>query len=179
MQDWNVVITVNEQGFREAFAVLDEFGPVRKTDFFNVLVMRVNDVPGMLEILNKRLSQDPLVLSFLSRLIPVSATFSFQSPEEFESKAKEAILAWAPELAGKGFHVRMHRRGFRGKLSSLEAEHLLDKVLLESLERAGTPGHITFKDPDAVIAVETIAQRGGLSFWSRENLSRYPFMRID
>jgi hypothetical protein len=73
----------------------------------------------------------------------------------------------------------MRRRGFKGKLSSLEEEHFLDHILLESIEKTGTPGHITFEDPDAIIAVETIAQWAGLSLWSREDLQRYPFISLD
>ena len=118
-------------------------------------------------------------LSFLSKLIPVTATFSFQSPGEFEEKAKGIVLAWVPELEGKGFHVRMRRRGFKGKFSGLEEEHFMDKVLLDALEKTGKPGHITFEDPDAIIAVETIAQWAGLSLWSREELQKYPFIRLD
>lgn len=179
MQEWNVVVNVNEHGFKRAFEVLRDFGPVRKTDFYNVLVMKVDDIRRMLEALREKASDDPQFLYFLSRLIPVTNTFSFQSPVEFESKSKEIVLTWAPELAGKGFHVRMHRRGFKGRLSSIDEEHFLDNTLLEALKKAGTPGHITFENPDVVIAVETIAQQSGLSFWSREDLQRYPFVRLD
>jgi len=179
MQEWNVVISVNERGFKEAFKRLGGFGPIRKTGFFNLLFMRANDMHGMLETLREWISEDPGALSFLSRLIPVTNTFSFQTPTEFEEKAKEIVLAWTPELEGKGFHVRMHRRGFKGMLSGVEEEQFLDKVLLEALEKTGKPGHITFEDPDAVITVETISQWAGLSLWRREELQRYPFVRVD
>ena len=179
MQKWNVVLNVNERGFKEAFQKLGCFGLIRKTGFFNVLFIRTDDLPGMLETLRQWISEDPHALSFLSRLIPVSDTFSFQSPGEFEEKAKEIVLAWVPELQGKGFHVRMRRRGFKGKLSGLEEEQFLDKFLLEALEKTGNPGRITFEDPDAVVAVETIAKWAGLSLWSREKLQKYPFIRLD
>lgn len=179
IQEWNVVINVNEGGFKQAFKVLSEFGQIKKTGFFNVLAMKVDDVNQLLETLRKRALEDPHFLSFLSRLMPVTSTFTFKSPEEFENKAKEAVLAWVPELSGKGFHVRMHRRGFKGKLSGLEEEQFLDNFLLESLQKAGIPGHITFENPDAIIAVETITQWAGLSLWTREDLQRYPFIRLD
>lgn len=179
MQEWNVAISVNVRGFQEAFKKLGAFGKVRKTDFYNVLVMKVDDIHGMLEALRKSSLDDPGSLSFLSRLIPVTASFSFQSREEFENKAQEAVLTWAPELGGKGFHVRMRRRGFKEKLCSHKEEQFLDTVLLESLEHAGTPGHITFDDPDAIIAVETIANHAGLSLWTREDQQRYPFIKVD
>jgi tRNA(Ser,Leu) C12 N-acetylase TAN1 len=179
MQECNVIISVNERGFRRAFEVLAEFGPVRKTDFFNVLLMKVDNIQQFLENLRNRALEDPDYLSFLSRLIPVTRTFTYQTPEEFEMKAKEIVLTWGPELAGKSFHIRMRRRGFKGRLSSLDEEHHLDTVLLEYLEKAGKPGRITFEDPDAVIAVETAAQWAGLSLWRREDLQRYPFIRLN
>jgi hypothetical protein len=73
----------------------------------------------------------------------------------------------------------MYRRGFKGKLSSPDEERFLDKVLLEALERAGTPGHITFENPDAIVVVETLGQRCGMSYWTREDLQRYSFVKVD
>jgi len=179
MQEWNVVLSVNKNGFKDAFRKLSRFGPIRKTGFFNVLFLRVYEISRMLETLREWTSDEPNALSFLSRLTPVTHTFTFQSPGEFEERAKEIVLAWAPDLAGKSFHVRMRRRGFKGKLSGLEEEQFLDKVLLEAIEKAGSPGRITFEDPDAIVAVETISQWAGLSLWSREELQRYPFIRPD
>jgi tRNA(Ser,Leu) C12 N-acetylase TAN1 len=179
MQESNVVINLNERGIRQAYKKLSIFGSIRKTGFFNVLMMRADNLSAMLETLRQWTLEDPGSLSFLSRVIPVTNTFTFQSPEEFEAKAREAVLQWVPALAGKGFHVRMRRRGFKGRLSSLEEEHFLDRVLLESMEETGTPGHITFEDPDAIVSVETLAHWAGLSLWSREDLKRYPFIGLD
>jgi len=179
MKDWNVVVSVRERRLPQAFDLLEEYGPVRKTDFFNVLVMKVDDVRELLEALRKRLVEDPASLSSVSRLVPATHTFSFQSLEEFEAKAKETVLTWVPELAARSFHVRMRRRGFKGRLSSAEEERFLDTILLEALEKAGSIGRITFERPDAVIAVETVGPRAGLSLWDHENMERYPFLRLD
>jgi tRNA(Ser,Leu) C12 N-acetylase TAN1 len=43
----------------------------------------------------------------------------------------------------------------------------------------GTPARVTFEDPDFIVAVETVGQRAGMSLWSREELQRYPFVRLD
>ena len=137
MLEWNVVISVNDRGFEDAFKKLSRFGLIRKTGFFNVLFMKADDLSGVLESLLQWISEDPHALSFLSKLIPVTDTFIFQSPLEFKEKAKGIVLEWVPELEGKGFHVRMRRRGFKGKLSGLEGEHFLDKVLLDALEKTG------------------------------------------
>ncbi|MEW6002339.1 MAG: THUMP domain-containing protein [Nitrospirota bacterium] len=179
MQEWNVVINVNKRGFRKALEVLHRFGSIKGTDFFNVLLMKAEDVKQMLEVLRETGLKDPESLSFLSRLIPVTHTFIFSSPEEFENKAKEVVLSWLPQLAGKGFYVRMRRRGQKGKLASLQEEQFLDNILLEALGKVGTPGHITFDNPDMIIAVETVGNWAGLSLWTKEDLERYPFIKLD
>lgn len=179
VQEWNVVVNLNEGARRQAYRRLEIFGPAKKTGFFNVLLMKVEDLPGMLETMRKWTLEDPQSLSFLSRIIPAAGIFVFQSPEEFEAKARETVLQWVPALAGKSFHVRMRRRGFKGRLSSMDEEHFLDGILLEAVEKIGPPGHITFDNPDAIIAVETVGPWAGLSFWSREDLQRYPFIRLD
>ncbi|GAB4333607.1 MAG: hypothetical protein OHK0047_22210 [Leptolyngbyaceae cyanobacterium] len=175
----NVVVSLHEQGFRSAFKVLQGFGSVNTTNFFNVLGMQVENIPELLEALRDAIAQAPEQFAFLARLVPVTTTFTFQSPAEFEAKAKEAVFQWIPQLAGKRFHIRMHRRGFKGRLSSHDEERFLDEMVLQALEQAGTPGTITFQDPDAIVVVETVGQWCGLSYWTREELQRYPFLRID
>jgi tRNA(Ser,Leu) C12 N-acetylase TAN1 len=177
--DWNVVVTIRESGFVSACEFLEEFGRTEKTEFFNILVMRVEDVHSLLEGLRSRISEEPGVLNFLARVMPVKETFVFRTPEEFENKAKETALLWVQQLAGKGFHVRMHRRGFKGRLSSMDEERFLADILLETLEKQSTSGHITFDNPDAVLVIETIGQRAGMSLWSKEEMERYPFLHID
>jgi len=129
MYDWNVVISVHERGFIQACERFGELGPIHRTEFHNILVMKVDDIHSMMETLREWTLKDPTILSFLGRVVPVTHTFTFQLPEEFEAKAKEVVLGWVPQLAGKGFHVRMHRRGFKGKLPSPDEERFLDKIL--------------------------------------------------
>ena len=66
-------------------------------------------------------------------------------------------------------------------LDILQRSPAFDRIVnpfVENLEQAGTPGHITFEDLDAILAVETISQRAGLSLWTREKLKRYPFLHL-
>lgn len=179
MLEWNAVVTVHDEGYDEARRLLGRFGLVAKTDFFNVLVMQVPDYRQLMEELLEVGEQDPAVLQPLARVVPVIQTFGFQSPAEFEERSRLAVAAWLPVLAGKSFHVRMHRRGFKGKISGMEEEQLLDAYLMEALALAGNAGRITFDDPDAIIAVETMGGRAGLSFWSRADLKRYPLLHLD
>jgi tRNA(Ser,Leu) C12 N-acetylase TAN1 len=179
MRDWNVVVTVREGGYNQGKRFLEQFGPVHLTDFFNILIMRVADHRLFLEELRDKTGRDAEGSSSLARVIPVVETFTFQTPAEFDAKSRQAVCAWLPALANRGFHLRMHRRGFKGKLSSMDEERFLDTYLLETLATAGTPGHIDFDNPDAIIGLETIGPRAGLSLWTREELERYPFLHLD
>ena len=82
-------------------------------------------------------------------------------------------------LRGSSFHVRMHRRGFKGRLSSQREEQFLDHYILTRLEQEQCSGRITFDDPDAIITVETVGQRAGIALWSREERERYLFLNLD
>lgn len=179
MKDWNVAVSIHERKLKRAFDLLEEFGRVNKSEFFNVLVMKVYDIQHMLETLRKRIAEEPEILEVIARLMPVTHTFNFQVPEEFEEKAKEVVSNWIEYLAGKDFYVRIHRRGFKGRLSSTKEEQFLDRYLMESAGKRGNPAHVTFDNPDVIIAIETIGQRAGLSIWNREELGRYPFLRLD
>lgn len=179
MHDWNTVVTVQDGGYDEARRLLERFGRVDRTDYFNVLLMQVGDYQQLLDHLREEAERDPQSVAPLARVMPVILSFDFQSPAEFEEKARQAVTAWIPTLAGKSFHIRMHRRGFKGKLSTVEEEKFLDGYLLEALEMAGNKGRIDFSDPDAIVAVETVGSRAGLSLWTREDLKRYPLLHLD
>jgi len=179
MNDWNVVVTVREGGFATACAFLGPFGPVRKTDFFNTLVMRVADPFQLLAELQGQFADNPAIGGWLSRFVPMQQRFSYQTAAGFELRCQEAVLEWLPRLANARFHVRMHRRGFKGKLSSVEEEHFLDDFLLLRLAEAGTPGKVAFEDPDAIIALETIGPQAGMSLFNREELKRFSILHLD
>ena len=179
MQDWNVVVTAHEHGYSQAREFMETFGTVSKTDYFNVLALNVEDIGQFIENLRRRIDEDPSLMNILARVMPVSCTFSFQSPMEFENKAREAVALWLPGLDDKRFHVRMHRRGFRGRISSQQEERFLDEFVMEHLSSEGSPGEVSFDDPDVIIAVETIGQQAGLSIWTRKDRARYPFLKLD
>lgn len=175
--EWNVVVTVHEHGYSRARWLLRDFGEVFRTDFLSVLVVKVNDIQRFLDLLSTRIKDDPSLSKTIAHVIPVRRGFTFQTPEQFEERAKAAASEFISQLAGKSFHVRMHRRGFKGRLSSQIEEQFLDKFLLESINTTGQHSRITFDDPDAILTIETVGQRAGLSVWTREELKRYPFLK--
>ena len=177
--DWNVVVTVHEEGWKPAKRLLGQFGAIAPTDYHDVLVMKVEDLRGFMNGLAARIAEQPGLLNFISRAVPATHVFDFHDAPEFEVKARESVLTFAPELAGKSFHVRMHRRGFRQQLSAHEEEQRLGAALFKALQAADTPATVSFDDPDAIVVIETVGERAGLSVFTREDMQRCPFLRLD
>ena len=92
MRDWNAVITVREGGFAPACRLLEPFGPVRKTEFFNTLAMRAEDPFRLLANLQGELSANPTIAAWISRFMPIRQLFTFQTVAEFELRSREAVL---------------------------------------------------------------------------------------
>lgn len=178
-RDWNVVVTVYEEGWKPAKRILSQAGVVSPTDYHDVLVMKVEDPGTFMSWLAARVAEEPGLLNFISRAVPAALVFDFHDAREFEAKAREAVLTFAPPLAGKSFHVRMHRRGFRQQLSAHEEERRLGAALFEALEAAGTPARVKFDNPDAIVVIETVSERAGVSLFSREDMQRCPFLRFN
>jgi tRNA(Ser,Leu) C12 N-acetylase TAN1 len=176
---WNVVATLQPGEFRRGCRILEQFGDVDPTGFYNVVVVTVDDPRAMLRDLLRQAADRRGLLDILARVMPADVTFNFTSPEEFHAKAREVALSWAASLAGSSFHVRLHRRGFKGRLSTQSEERFLDDLVLAALAATGTPGQIDFDDPDAVIDIETVGNRAGMSLWTRADLTDNPFLRID
>ena len=178
--DWNVIVTVKEHGFKNAREFLREYGHVEKTEYFNVMVMHVEDAARFLEDIRTAISINGIILEYVAKVMPLTHTYYFQSPQEFEQKAQAIVADWVTNLSGKRFHVRMHRRGFKGRLSSQNEELVLDGFIMTKLEQLDqSQAKIDFEDPDYIIAVETLGQLAGISIWSREQLQRYLFLKMD
>ncbi len=178
--DWNVVVTLLPEGFRDAVRVLSRFGRVSRTPYWDVLVMHTEQRPReLLDALQRELDEDASLGNSVSRLVPVTDAFEFASPEEFRDAVRRIALPWAADLTGKTFHVRMHRRGFKGRLASNEEERALGEDLLQEVQRLGGSAQVAFRQPDWIIDIETVGTRAGLSRWRREELERYVLLRLN
>ena len=93
-------------------------------------------------------------------------------------KLKETVLPYVEKVEGKKFYVRVKRRGHKGEMSSLEIEKEISSFIFEKIEKAGKQAQVSFTDPDVVIVVETIANRAGIAFITREMKEKYPLIRI-
>jgi tRNA(Ser,Leu) C12 N-acetylase TAN1 len=139
--------------------------------------MKVPDVDAFLGWLEKVWAESRIA-DVVAHVRPVRETFHFQSPEEFETKAKELAQGLAERLAGKSFHVRIHRRGLKGRLSTKDEERSLADAILASLSSSGASARVAFDDPDAVLAADTVGDRAGIALWTRDDLRRYPFLGL-
>jgi tRNA(Ser,Leu) C12 N-acetylase TAN1 len=177
VQDWNVVVSIYQDSFKRAFRALAELGSVERSPYHNVLVMKVEDPVAL--ALEQRTEESPSLYDAISRVAPALRGFEFHSTEDFKEKAKSMLLDWSPRLIGRSFHVRLHRRGARHELRRPDIERFLDDAVLEAATAAGMPSKVSFTDPDAVIAIDTIDDRAGVAIWTRENLARHRLLRPD
>ena len=113
----------------------------------------------------------------IGKAVPIEQTFSFHA-EDFEEKLEGVLITYLPRLAGSRFHVRMERRGFKGRLNSLEIEQEMDRLLKERLVEAGKGCEIDFEDPDDILVVETVADWCGVSLITRDMKEKYPFIKV-
>lgn len=176
--DWNVIVTLSEPTFRIARNLLARWGRLRRTEYHNVAVMAVADTATFLREFAAAVEESPGILNAMSHVVPFEHVFTFKDAAEFEAKSREIALSYAPLLAGKSFHVRLHRRGLKGIISTPGEERFLDDVLLDALAAAGNPGRIRFDDPDYVLLIETLSGNSGMTLLAREDIKRYPFIGL-
>ena len=179
MLDWNVVVCVKPRGYSMARGLLRDYGETQGSNYSNILIMKVASVPAFLESLDRRLQFNPDLLAYVSRIAPSTVTFDFDSLDQFAARSREIALSWLSSIAGKSFHVRIHRRGLRGTILSPVEERSLDQAIMDALHEADTPAVVRFDDPDLVLDVETIDHRAGMALWTRDDLSRHPFLKAD
>jgi hypothetical protein len=87
--DWNVVVTAYDwRGLRSARRLLSRYGEVARTEFHNVLVLKVADVAAFLEAIAAAAAHDVSVRNDISRVMPAQATFAFaQRPNSMSRPA--------------------------------------------------------------------------------------------
>ena len=177
MNAWNIVITVHREGFAPVTHALRDLAPIGLTSYHNLLTMTAKDPMEVLAAIETRAAADMALREALSRVAPAMESFFFFSPEDFEAKASMALLARLQQLAGKSFHVRLHRRGHRQEMVDPAVESRLGEVVQNALKAAGTPGVISFSDPDVIVAIDTVDDQAGIALWTREDIARHPLLR--
>src|SRR5712691_11709286 len=97
--DWNLIATLPEATFREARKFLRRWGGVHRAGYFHVLTLTVEDVESFLAEVAKVVEEKPGTFNILSHIIPAQRTFTCASAEEFEARARDIAILWAPMLA--------------------------------------------------------------------------------
>jgi hypothetical protein len=177
--DWNVVVTVFQGGYRRAVRFLCELGPVERTPYHNVLLMKAGEPMALLQAIEGLTRERPALYDAISRVAPAQRAFDFQGADEFLATASVIVREWSPQLEGRGCHVRLHLRGLHHALTTQEMERRLDGVILDVTTAAGHPARIVFDDCAAVISIDVIDGRAGIGLWRREDLARYRVLRPD
>ncbi len=177
MRPWNVLVTALE-GRRDALrAALRPLGAFAGSGYRNVLVGLVPDVPAFLEQVHEELARGTLLRSALARVVPVElhAELDPADPAAALAAAAEPLL----ERLGTGtFYVRVERRGLKGTVDSAALEREVGTRLWRALEARGCVPRVAFRDPDHVLAIETLGRHAGLGLLSRALRLRYPFVRV-
>jgi len=177
MASWNVLATSLE-GRRDALLfALRRLGKFRRGGYRNVVVGQVESVDVFLAGVHEALAGDPLLPTTLARVVPIEATVRFEAPTAVDTLAA-AAEPLVDRLARGSFFVRLERRGLKGRLHTPTVERELGDRVWRALEAKGHTPRVAFKDPDAVLVVETIGDEAGLAVVTRALRAQHPFVKI-
>ena len=177
MGSWNVLATSLE-GRRDALLIaLRRLGKFRRGGYRNVVVGAVEDVPVFLTAVRDALTADPLLPTALAKVVPVEGLVRFDATNAVESfaAAAEPLL---DRLGSGSFFVRLERRGLKGRLHTPTVERDLADRVWRALETRGHVPRVEFRDPDAVLVVETVGDEAGIGVLTRAVRQEYPFVKV-
>jgi tRNA(Ser,Leu) C12 N-acetylase TAN1 len=179
MWEFNLLVTMAQDGrYRQMMEELAPYGEFHKTEFHGVVIGRVPDIPHFLETILRQRQERAIAFQDLSRIVPLDKVFTFD-PDDFLAKACNAIRPYLPRMSEHRFYVRLERRGYKGQIVSPDIEQALDSFILDELADVGHSGKIDYETPEAVLALETVGNRCGIGFITRELSDRYPFVHVN
>jgi tRNA(Ser,Leu) C12 N-acetylase TAN1 len=174
---WNVLATSLE-GRRDALLIaLRRLGRFRPGGYRNVVVGQVDDPGAFLARVREALATDLLLPTALARLMPIERTVRFD-PADAPGALAVAAEPLLDRLAGGSFFVRLERRGLKGRLHTPTVERDVGDRIWRALEGQGHVPRVDFRDPDAVLVIETLGEEAGLAVLPRALRREYPFVKI-
>jgi tRNA(Ser,Leu) C12 N-acetylase TAN1 len=177
VRPWNVLATSLE-GRRDALLIsLRRLGEFRPGGYRNVVVGQVEAPPVFLDRVRDALAADLLLPTALAKVIPVEATLRFD-PVDPLAALGSAAEGFLDRLAAGSFFVRLERRGLKGRLHSPTLERELADRIWRGLEARGHAPRVDFRDPDAVLVVETLGDEAGLALVTRALRREFPFVKV-
>jgi len=177
VDDWNVLATSVEGARPVLLAGLRRHGAFRGGGYRNVAIGRVADVPAFFAALRDDTARDPVLATALARVLPIDSRVRLDEQDPLPS-LDAAVAALAPDVGSRSFFVRIERRGLHGTLHSSDVERTLGATLWRAIESAGGTPRVTFRDPDVVVAIETLGPLAGIALIDRALRTTYPFVRI-
>jgi tRNA(Ser,Leu) C12 N-acetylase TAN1 len=174
--DFNLIVTARTGEQRTLRRALARLARLRFSGYRNVFVARVDDPDVFLAHLAELRERWAGLDRCLGRVVPLDRCFAVDAARFEEQLAAEA-LALIDRIAGQSFHVRLERRGHKGRIETMACERDLGARLVERAAELGTPATVTFADPEVILAVEVVGPAAGLGVMGRER-RRYPFVRV-
>jgi len=177
MHPCNVIVTCRRNGERGAVRELRFFGRFHPMGFRDVLVGHVEDRSRFFEDLRKGKEVRDPVWRYIVRIVPVDGIFSF-TLETFRERLSEAIDGVAGRVPPGPFYVRLERRGHKGEIPTQDIEKEMGGRIIAAHERQGHDSRVDFKEFRSVVAVETFHDKGGVAVILREEMEKYPFVKV-
>jgi len=177
MKDWNILVTTLPGQERKLLPALNRLGEFARSEFKGILIGRVGEVTRFLEAL-RHAGEEPVEWrQHLLRALPMERTFAF-TPPTFEERVREAVAPFVQRMASGTFHVRLERRGHKGKILSPEVEQRVGDYVIGLATQQGKTLRVSFQDSDYVVVAETVGNMCGVALVTRELRRRYPFVKI-
>jgi hypothetical protein len=172
------MLATSVEGQRDLLlAVLRRLGPFRGGGYRNIAVGMVDDPLAFVDQVGEALGTQRALKLSLARLIPIETTLPFD-PNDPIAALGPAVLPFVDRLAGGPFFVRVERRGNKGTVHSAVLERELGTHVWEALAARGHTPKVSFVDAEAVLAVEILGDRAGLSVVPRALAQRHPFVKV-
>lgn len=175
---WNVVVTARSGHRRRLRRGLAPLLRLRRSGYRNVLTGLHEDPQALLESLAPLLAERPDLQTAISRLMTVERSFPVDAPA-FQQQLAVEIEPFLERIAGRTFHVRLERRGHKGRIHSKNCEVSLGGHIYDALASQGLRPVVTFDDPDVIVVVELIDDRAGIRLLRREDRARFPLLKTD
>jgi tRNA(Ser,Leu) C12 N-acetylase TAN1 len=176
---WNVVVTLvpGPHHFSDVLGALARFGRFSATDFKDVLVGQVADLPAMLEAIARARTLEKSWGLAVGHVVPVEATFTFD-PDRLAEEAWRQLQRLWERIPDGSMWVRVKRRGLAGQVHSQQVEHAIADQIMALAEQTGKRLGVCLEDPDCTIVIETLDRLAGIGLITREQRVRYPFVAI-
>ena len=107
---------------------------------------------------------------------PLKKSFSFEL-SDLKNKLSQEAVEYIPRIGDEPFFVRVKRRGYKGRIHSLELEREISSFLVEGLERAGITPHVSFARAEKMLLIDIFPNRCGLGLITREMCQKYNFVK--